>query len=122
MRLLASKSLSITVLIAGTVICEAMLYWPSLCGRKILTPTDALVGSGVLGSDSLQGRAAPENALLLDPIEVIYPGMTFAAGEVRAGRLPLWNPYTYCGSPFLASHPSAVFQPFALPFYAWPDP
>jgi len=39
---------------------------------------------------------------------------TFDARELSAGRLPLWNPYTYAGSPFWADIQSAVFYPFSL--------
>jgi hypothetical protein len=41
----------------------------------------------------------------------------FAAYEVReltAGRVPLWNPYTFSGSPFLADIQSAIFYPPSL--------
>lgn len=39
---------------------------------------------------------------------------TFEARELSAGRLPLWNPFTYAGSPFWADVQSAVFYPFSL--------
>ncbi len=39
---------------------------------------------------------------------------TFEARELSAGRLPLWNPYTYAGSPFWADAQSAVLYPFSL--------
>lgn len=41
----------------------------------------------------------------------------FAAYEVRelmAGRVPLWNPYTFSGCPFLADIQSAIFYPPSL--------
>jgi hypothetical protein len=39
---------------------------------------------------------------------------TFDARELSAGRLPLWNPYTYAGAPFWADIQSAVFYPLSL--------
>jgi hypothetical protein len=39
---------------------------------------------------------------------------TFEARELAAGRLPLWNPYTYSGAPFWADIQSAVFYPLSL--------
>ena len=39
---------------------------------------------------------------------------TFEARELSAGRLPLWNPYTFSGSPFWADVQSAIFYPFSL--------
>jgi hypothetical protein len=39
---------------------------------------------------------------------------TFEARELSAGRLPLWNPYTYSGAPFWADIQSAVLYPLSL--------
>lgn len=43
--------------------------------------------------------------------------------ELLAGRLPLWNPYTYSGHPFLADIQAAVFYPVSnallLPTLPW---
>jgi len=39
---------------------------------------------------------------------------TFEARELGAGRLPLWNPYTFAGAPFWADVQSAVFYPPSL--------
>ncbi|MFQ5613658.1 MAG: YfhO family protein [Anaerolineae bacterium] len=39
---------------------------------------------------------------------------TFEARELGAGRLPLWNPYAYSGSPFWADVQAAVFYPPSL--------
>lgn len=40
-----------------------------------------------------------------------YPWRAYAADCIRAGQLPLWNPYVLCGTPFLANFQSAVFYP-----------
>ncbi len=39
---------------------------------------------------------------------------TFEGDELLAGRLPLWNPYTFGGSPFWADVQAAVFYPPSL--------
>ncbi len=39
------------------------------------------------------------------------PFSLFLQDEVLAGRLPLWNPFTYGGHPFLADVQAAVFYP-----------
>lgn len=39
---------------------------------------------------------------------------TFEARELSAGRLPLWNPYTFAGAPFWADVQAAVFYPPSL--------
>lgn len=39
------------------------------------------------------------------------PFSLFQQQAVRTGQLPLWNPYTYAGHPFLADTQAAVFYP-----------
>jgi hypothetical protein len=41
------------------------------------------------------------------------PFSLFQQRELLAGRLPLWNPYTYSGHPFLADVQAAVFYPLS---------
>ncbi len=45
---------------------------------------------------------------------------TFAAESLRAGDLPLWNPYTYAGQPFLGGFQSALLYPLNLVFVVLP--
>ena len=46
--------------------------------------------------------------------EQFYAFARFSYDELAQGRLPLWNPYTYAGHPFLADVQSAVFYPPSL--------
>jgi hypothetical protein len=41
-----------------------------------------------------------------------------ARAIVREGRLPLWNPYEYCGAPLLADPQGLSFYPPALLLFA----
>jgi len=41
------------------------------------------------------------------------PFSLYQRSEVLAGRLPVWNPYTYSGHPFLADVQAAVFYPIS---------
>ena len=41
------------------------------------------------------------------------PFSLFQQQEMLAGRLPIWNPYTYGGHPFLADVQAAVFYPIS---------
>jgi hypothetical protein len=44
----------------------------------------------------------------------------YLAENLRAGHLPLWNPFTYSGQPFLAGFESAVLYPVNLVFLVLP--
>ncbi|MCA9416987.1 MAG: hypothetical protein KC917_11980, partial [Candidatus Omnitrophica bacterium] len=52
-----------------------------------------------------------ETFALGDVPDQFLPWRIFTAEEISDGRIPLWNPYTFCGSPFLANMQSAVLYP-----------
>jgi len=57
-----------------------------------------------------------------DSVSFLYPMYRFAAGSLRDGVIPFWNPHQYAGAPFLADNQSGLFYPFnLLLFFLWPD-
>jgi len=58
--------------------------------------------------------------LVWDGVAQYYPWRLFAAETLRSGVLPLWNPYQFCGTPFIANGQSAVFYPPNLVFWLLP--
>ncbi len=60
------------------------------------------------------------NPVLRDVTFQIQPWLLFARRELRAGRLPGWNPYQFAGSPFWANGQSAPLFPLHLLFTALP--
>lgn len=69
----------------GYVALTALFYAPVLLGRQWFTAGDF--------SDHF------------------LPFSLFQRSELLAGRLPVWNPYTFSGHPFLADVQAAVFYP-----------
>lgn len=49
-----------------------------------------------------------------DLVSFLYPVYSFAARSLKAGDLPLWNPYLYGGAPFAADNQSGLFYPLNL--------
>ena len=49
-----------------------------------------------------------------DFVDQFYVFSVFEARQLLTGGVPLWNPYTYGGHPFLADIQSAVFYPPSL--------
>jgi len=47
-----------------------------------------------------------------DMSSAVVPWFSFAARELAAGHVPLWNPFCFCGTPFLAEPQTANFYPF----------
>jgi hypothetical protein len=76
--------------------------------------------------------AAAFVAVLLVPAGQVFSGSftdlgaqfaswrAFAASSLKAGHLPLWNPYTFSGEPFLGGYQSALFYPPNLIFLFLP--
>ncbi|MCS7055809.1 MAG: hypothetical protein NZM18_06500 [Thermoflexales bacterium] len=53
-----------------------------------------------------------------DLLLYFYPLRDYASQAIREGRLPLWNPYTFMGTPFLANSQVGFFYPFNV-LTAW---
>ncbi len=64
--------------------------------------------------------AARWDPLIWDGVAQYYPWRLFAHESLRAGVLPLWNPYQFCGTLFIANGQSAVFYPLNLIFWLLP--
>lgn len=69
--------------------------------------------------------AIPSKVQYFDVLRELYPWKWLAIDEIKHGRLPLWNPYNFSGTPLLANYQSAILYPlnflyFLLPFdIAW---
>lgn len=63
---------------------------------------------------TLGDRAIARGDLLL----YFYPLRDFASAAIRDGRLPLWNPHTFMGAPFLANSQVGFFYPLNV-LTAW---
>jgi hypothetical protein len=84
--------------LAAVAAAVAWLYWRPLFEPGVWFPA----GGGDLAS-------------------LIYPNYRFAAESLRAGELPLWNPYIQAGAPFAADIQSGLLYPLNLvAFLAWP--
>lgn len=94
-----------------------LLLLPLLLLGPSLVAGDDFLPSGLLSrfapwSSSLPPRVGGVwNPLLYDAIGQFLPWRLFAARTLLSGHIPLWNPYQFCGTPFLANSQSAVLYP-----------
>jgi hypothetical protein len=98
-----------------------LFLWKSTFAGDVFLPA-GLLGhiapwKNHLGMETLP----PWNPLRWDGIGQFYPWRHYAAQSVRSGTLPFWNPYQFCGTPFIANSQSAVFYPGNALFYLLPD-
>lgn len=52
-----------------------------------------------------------------DTLTLFHPWMEFSKNSLQKMEIPLWNPYTYCGMPFMANMQSGVFYPLNVMFW-----
>src|SRR5918993_2990631 len=64
-----------------------------------------------LFGDLLTTSRAVVSAVDMDVDQQYFAWRSFAFGELRAGRLPLWNPYPFGGVPALGNFQNAVLSP-----------
>jgi hypothetical protein len=104
------------ILLIGLVLPQVVLFGPSLVGRKILLPLDLLALPNYYLPPTPQYRSAvPQDAVQTDQVLAYEPARRFAAAEVRAGRLPVWTPYSFAGAPVAF----ATYSPFNLLYYCF---
>jgi hypothetical protein len=85
--------------------------WPVFAGRVMLPADMCLL---MLPWNELRSQFPefyrPHNPMF-DPIQQYLPWRIYAVESLRAGFIPLWNPYAFCGTPFLANLQSTVLYP-----------
>src|SRR5690349_14806533 len=86
--------------LAGLALPQVLLFHASLTGSRLLLPLGLLALSNVYlpGTPEYQDIAIPSD-VLSDEVLLGEPMRRFAAEEIRHGRLPLWNPYSFAGAP-----------------------
>ena len=86
--------------------------WPVFTGR-IMSPADMLLlwlpWKHALASQFPDFRQAYNP--MFDPIQQYLPWRVYATESLRAGLVPLWNPYQFMGTPFLANLQSTLLYP-----------
>lgn len=108
------------------VFLVATFFSPMLFHGKLPIPADTIIGLYHPYRD-FYAKEYPngipyKNFLITDPVRQQYPWRTLALQIEKKGHLPLWDPYSFAGTPLLANFQTAAFYPFniflfVLPFY-----
>lgn len=123
-RILAHRDFCACTVLAVVVL--VLLGRAPLTGR-VLAPTDSIFLTPFFADQKPAHFQHPANPLLFDQVYQFVPWRRFAWERLRAGRVPLWNPYSHAGAPLVATMGGAVFYPInllllPLPFeqtFAW---
>ncbi len=110
------------------LICILVLvYWQFFFRGFIPVPADTLVGAYFPWYDYNWGYAVHvpvKNALISDVFSQFFLWKYLSIDLIKSGQLPLWNIYSFTGTPMLATYHSAVLNPFNLflllpKYYGW---
>ena len=117
-----SRSIIVTLLsLLGLFVLPLILFAPVALGPRTLLPADNLFTfEPYLSAATELGVGQPHNHLLNDLILENYAWKRFIVQSIQAGQLPLWNPYLFAGSPFLATGQHSVLYPLSAVFYILP--
>ena len=66
------------------------------------------------------GGVVLSHPIFLDLTHQFFPWRLYGFGLLNKGIIPLWNPYVFCGTPFIAHWHSAVFYPLNMIFLIAP--
>lgn len=97
------------------------LFFPVTFGGRTLLPVENIYQWEPWRSFArAQGVPPPHNPLLSDLVLETLPWKRFLVEALRNGELPLWNPYTFGGAPFLAAGQHSALYPPAWLFLVMP--
>lgn len=98
-----------------------IVYRPFIFHGKMPIPADTIVGLYHPWRDYFANQypnGVPfKNSLITDAVRQEYPWRELAISQLKQGKLPLWNPYSFGGYPLLANMQSAPFYPLNLLYW-----
>lgn len=106
---------------AAIFVLVCIFLWKPIFRGDALLPGDYLSHMSPWNAVSKSGSNFQWNPLQWDAVAQFYPWRVFYARSMHSGHIPLWNPYQFCGTPFLANGQSAVLYPLNLIFLVF-DP
>lgn len=102
----------------------AIVFKPFIFEGKIPIPADTIVGLyhpwRDLYSDTNPAGVPFKNFLITDSVRQQYPWRSLALEIVKEKKLPVWNPYSFSGTPLLANFQTALFYPLNI-LFIFPD-
>ena len=118
----AHKGAGLKVLPLLPIVLVPLLWLaPALRPGYVLSSADSLLGSYLLRSAAPAHHVAA-NPLIGDTVMQMMPWHREVASDLRAGRMPFWNPHAFAGSPLMGNAQSGVLDPLSFPYLLTRDP
>lgn len=93
---------------------------PYFLKNKVPFPSNYQVNNFAPWSADSRFAGPVKNNAMPDIITQIYPWKHLSIQMWKTGQIPLWNSYSFSGTPLLANYQSAVLSPFNLLFLLLP--
>ncbi len=106
------------------ILVSLFFFWQTFIKGLLPIPSDTIIGlyhpfRDLYSKDYPRGIPF-KNFLITDPVRQQYVWKNLSIESLKKGQIPLWNPYSFSGTPHLANFQSGSFYPlnflFALPF------
>ena len=112
------------IAIVGFFIIIGIFFSPTIFQGKLPVPLDSLVGlyhpwRDLYSKDYPRGIPF-KNFLITDPVRQQIPWRKIAIDQWKEGKIPLWNPYNFSGTPILANIQTAALYPLNILFLIFP--
>ena len=99
-------------------------YSPFFLKGKLPIPADTIVGLYHPWRDfyaaSFPSGIPFRNFIITDPVRQQYPWRELAVNLLKKGQWPVWNPYSFSGTPLLGNLQTAPFYPLNIIFWLMP--
>src|ERR1041384_4488497 len=91
--------------------------------KNLLSSRNVSIALGLLLAIAYLGPVIGTESFFYRDFGVLgYPTAAYHREMFSRGELPLWNPYSNCGVPFLAQWGTMVLYPFSLIYLLLPLP
>lgn len=107
------------------ILIISAFYFQFLFFGKLPIPADTIVGMYHPFRDKVWDNYVSgvpfKNPLITDPVRQQYVWRDLAVSQLKNGHLPVWNPYSFSGTPLLANFQTAAFYPLNLIYLIFPS-
>lgn len=99
-----------TVILLLVLVLVLFFYKPIFKGLSIV-PAETIYHTDHIYTElSLKAKFLPCNGILFDLVFQMYPWKYFLGQSIAKWTMPLWNPYSLAGLPFIANDQSSIFE------------
>lgn len=96
------------------IACLVVFFWQPIITKGTLLPVANIFEQPFYRPYAPAGFVSAPNVALSDQSLQLYPVQHFTMQSLKAGHLPLWNPYIMLGTSVLGTTQAALFYPLNL--------